>query len=72
MENNNRNRERENSTDNDFSIGEMLLRVLITAIVVAIAAFLTPGFTIIWTLEFVVSSSSNRSSGLFNTKIYWC
>ena len=52
MENNNRNRERENSTDNDFSIGEMLLRVLITAIVVAIAAFLTTGFTIdgLWSL----------------------
>ena len=52
MENNNRNRERENNTDNDFSIGEILLRVIITAIVVAIAAFFTPGFTIdgLWSL----------------------
>ena len=52
MENNNRNREREKSTDNDFNIGEMLLRVLITAIVVAIAAFFTPGFAIegLWSL----------------------
>lgn len=49
MDNNDRNRERE---ENNFSIGEMLLRILITAIVVAIAAYFTPGFTIdgIWSL----------------------
>lgn len=46
MDNEDRNR------DNDFSIGEMLLRILVTAIVVAIAAYFTPGFTInsIWSL----------------------
>lgn len=50
MDNNDRNRNRDR--DNNFSIGEMLLRVLITAIVVAIAAYFTPGFTIdgIWSL----------------------
>lgn len=48
MENNDKNRTRDNNRtkDNDFSIGEMLLRVLITSIVIAIAAFLTPGFTV--------------------------
>ena len=48
MDNNDRNRNREN----EFSIGEMLLRILIIAIVVAIAAFFTPGFTIdgLWSL----------------------
>ena len=47
MDNNN-----DRNKDNDFSIGELLLRVLITAIVVAIAAFFTPGFTIdgLWSL----------------------
>lgn len=50
MDNNDRNRNR--TRDNNFSIGEMLLRILITAIVVAIAAYFTPGFTIdgIWSL----------------------
>ena len=50
MDNNDRNRNRDR--DNNFSIGEMLLRILITAIVVAIAAYFTPGFTIdgIWSL----------------------
>lgn len=42
MDNNDRNRNRENS----FSLGEMLLRILITSIVIAIAAYFTPGFTI--------------------------
>lgn len=48
MDNNDKNRSRDNnrSKDNHFSIGEMLLRVLITSIVIAIAAFFTPGFTI--------------------------
>ena len=56
MENNERNRDKDRNNDrrrdNDFSIGELLLRVLITSIVVAIAAFLTPGFTIdsLWSL----------------------
>lgn len=51
MDNNDRNRNKERE-DNHFSIGEMLLRILITAIVVAIAAYFTPGFTIdgIWSL----------------------
>ncbi len=49
---NNKNRNRTNERDNSFNIGEMLLRVLITSIVVAIAAYFTPGFTIdgLWSL----------------------
>lgn len=52
MDNNERNVNRDNNKDNDFSIGELLLRVLITSIVVAIAAYFTPGFTIdsLWSL----------------------
>lgn len=55
MENNERNKDNKNNErrqDRDFSVGELLLRVLITSIVVAIAAFLTPGFTIdsLWSL----------------------
>ncbi|TJX12967.1 phage holin family protein [Tissierella creatinini] len=54
MDNNerNKNNDRTRDRDNDFSIGELLLRVLITSIVVAIAAFFTPGFTIdgMWSL----------------------
>lgn len=52
MDNNERNRENQRNRDDDFSIGEMLIRVLVTAIVVAIAAYFTPGFTIdgIWSL----------------------
>ena len=48
MDNNDKNRSRDNdrNKDNSFSIGEMLLRVLITSIVIAIAAFFTPGFTV--------------------------
>ena len=48
MDNNDKDRSRDNyrSKNNHFSLGEMLLRVLITSIVIAIAAFLTPGFTI--------------------------
>lgn len=47
-----RERERGKEKDNDFNIGEMLLRILITSIVVAIAAYFTPGFTIdgLWSL----------------------
>ena len=50
MDNNDRNRNRSN--ENNFSIGEMLLRILITSIVVAIAAYFTPGFSVdgIWSL----------------------
>lgn len=46
MDNNERNRQ------NDFNLGAMLIRVVVTAIVVAIAAYFTPGFTIdgIWSL----------------------
>ena len=48
MDNNDKNRSRDNNRDRDnhFSIGEMLLRVLITSIVIAVAAFLTPGFSV--------------------------
>ena len=51
MDNNERNRNNERDRD-DFNIGEMLIRVLVIAIVVAIAAYFTPGFTIdsIWSL----------------------
>jgi uncharacterized membrane protein YvlD (DUF360 family) len=59
MENNDNNRNRENEKSRDknntggrTSVGEVLLRILVTAVVVAIAAFLTPGFTIngLWSL----------------------
>lgn len=51
MDNNNRNRSNEGRT-NDWNIGEILIRVLVTAIVVGIAAFVTPGFSInnLWSL----------------------
>lgn len=50
MDNNERNRNRDR--ENSFSIGEMLLRIVITAIVVAIAAYFTPGFSVdgLWSL----------------------
>ena len=49
--NNNKNRTNEDMSKG-WNIGEILLRILITAIVVAIAAFLTPGFSInnLWSL----------------------
>lgn len=64
MDNNDRNKDndkekvrerekvRDKEKDNDFNIGELLLRVLITSIVIAIAAYFTPGFTIdgLWSL----------------------
>ena len=55
MDNNDNNRERNRTNDNrtkDWDIGEILIRVLVTAIVVGIAAFLTPGFSInnLWSL----------------------
>ena len=52
MDNNERNRNHDKGRDDDFNIGHLLIRVLVTAIVVAIAAYFTPGFTIdgIWSL----------------------
>lgn len=55
MDNNDNNRDRNRTnTDNtkDWDIGEILIRLLVTAIVVGIAAFLTPGFSInnLWSL----------------------
>ena len=49
--NNNKNRTNEDMSKG-WNIGEILIRILITAIVVAIAAFLTPGFSInnLWSL----------------------
>lgn len=42
----------EKNKDNDFNLGGMVVRVLVTAVVVAIAAYFTPGFTIssVWSL----------------------
>lgn len=52
MDNNDRNRAHKRDRDDNFDIGHMLIRVLVTAIVVAIAAYFTPGFSIngIWSL----------------------
>lgn len=52
MENNNRNRENQRNRDDEFNLGELLLRIVVTAIIVALAAFFTPGFSIdgIWSL----------------------
>lgn len=57
MDNNNnydneRNKDVNRNTTNDWSIGELLIRLLVTAIVVGITAFLTPGFSInsLWSL----------------------
>lgn len=54
MENNNneRNRDTRDNRTNDWSIGEIIIRLIVTAIVVGIAAFLTPGFSIdnLWSL----------------------
>ena len=49
--NNNRDRTNKDKTNN-WNIGEILIRILVTAIVVGIAAFLTPGFSInnLWSL----------------------
>lgn len=44
MDNNENNRD--HRRDDDFNIGEMLLKILITSIVIAVAAFFTPGFSI--------------------------
>lgn len=52
MDNHERNRDHGRDRDDSFDIGHMLIRILVTAIVVAIAAYFTPGFTIngIWSL----------------------
>lgn len=56
MENNDNNKDRDRNNDRNkdrgTSIGEILLRILVTAIVVGVAAFLTPGFAIsgLWSL----------------------
>ena len=54
MDNNeDRNKNRTNQDETkDWDIGEILIRILVTAIVVGIAAFLTPGFSInsLWSL----------------------
>jgi putative membrane protein len=57
MDNNNfnnyeRNRTVNENRTNDWSIGEILIRLLVTAIVVGITAFFTPGFSIdsLWSL----------------------
>lgn len=54
MENNNneRNRDTRDNRTEDWSIGELIIRLIVTAIVVGIAAFLTPGFSIdnLWSL----------------------
>lgn len=42
MEDKNKNPDREKG----FNVGEMLLRILVTSIVIALAAYFTPGFTI--------------------------
>lgn len=52
MDDKNRNPERDREREDNFNVGEMIIRVLVTAIVVGIAAYFTPGFTIdgIWSL----------------------
>lgn len=54
MENNNneRNRDTRDNRTGDWNIGELIIRLIVTAIVVGIAAFLTPGFSIdnLWSL----------------------
>ena len=52
MDNNERNRNHDRDRDDDFNIGHLLIRVLVTSIVIAIAAYFTPGFSIdgIWSL----------------------
>lgn len=52
MDNDDKNRNKSENRTKDWDIGEILIRVLVTAIVVGIAAFFTPGFSInsIWSL----------------------
>lgn len=51
MDNNNRDRSNENRTK-DWNIGEILIRILVAAIVIGIASFVTPGFSVnnLWSL----------------------
>lgn len=46
MDNNDNNRQRDHNRVDDFNIGHMILRILITSVVIAVAAYFTPGFTI--------------------------
>lgn len=46
MENNHKNNDRVHDRDDGFNIGHMLLRILVTSVVIAIAAYFTPGFQI--------------------------
>ena len=52
VDNNDKDRNRTDNKTKDWDIGEILIRILVTAIVVGIAAFLTPGFSInnLWSL----------------------
>ncbi|NLJ98517.1 MAG: phage holin family protein [Tissierellia bacterium] len=52
MDNNDKDRNKTEHRDNDWDIGQMLIRLLVTAVVVGIAAYLTPGFSInsLWSL----------------------
>ena len=55
VDNNDNNKDRNKSNADrtkDWNIGEILIRILVTAIIVGIAAFLTPGFSInnLWSL----------------------
>lgn len=51
MDNNDNNNNKTRDTKNT-SMGEILLRILITAVVIGVAAFLTPGFSVnnLWSL----------------------
>lgn len=51
MDDNNRNRTNENRTK-DWNIGEIIIKILVSAIVIGVASFLTPGFSIenLWSL----------------------
>lgn len=52
MDNDGKDRNRTDNKTRDWDIGEILIRVLVTAVVVGVAAFFTPGFSInsIWSL----------------------
>lgn len=52
MDNNDKDRNRTEHIDDNWDLGGMLMRLLVTAVVVGIAAFLTPGFSInsLWSL----------------------
>ncbi len=52
MDNNDKDRTRDRDVDQGFDVSRLLLRVVISALVIAIAAFFTPGFSIngLWSL----------------------